>query len=391
MKDEDPLLADYSPATVPIDVDLSQPNAAALVEEKCNRYQAEMLDWADGLSDRNRLRPRFNALLGNLCELYVCDPYSGFAELQDNTKASYLDSIRIIQSTIGERRIDRLAPIYFKECYFRWKESVNGGAERTRRAYGCIQLIKIVLSYGVAAHYMPKVCDELLRGLSKMRFAKNPPRDTTMTFEQAKSIVSAAMDAGDVSTALVQALQFECFMRQIDIIGKWRTEPGDYVLEEGEVRCGNRVWRGMTIGMIVNDDDLLRVRTSKTAQFVAHALGACELVQMCLGSLETTAIDRPVACQSDGSPWPDHRKFGKHWRVYADLAAVPRGVWNMDNRASGITEATGAGASHDDLAANAAHASKTTTRKIYMRGARESSERVQNARKISRKRAAANR
>jgi integrase len=56
----------------------------------------------------------------------------------------------------------------------------------------------------------------------------------------------------------------------------------------------------------------------------------------------------------------------------------------MDNRASGITEAAAAGASDDDLASMAGHASKAITRKIYKRQARQMSERVQEKRRISR-------
>lgn len=62
----------------------------------------------------------------------------------------------------------------------------------------------------------------------------------------------------------------------------------------------------MTVGMILNDEKLLRVRTSKTAQFVAHALEKCKLVMMCLEKLGTMDPDRPVACRADGSPWTNH-------------------------------------------------------------------------------------
>jgi hypothetical protein len=98
-----------------------------------------------------------------------------------------------------------------------------------------------------------------------MRFAKNPPRDAFITFDQADGIISKALAAGDDSTALVQALQFECLLRQIDIVGKWRVESKGYVLKPGEVRRKDKVWKGMTMGMILNEESVLRVRTSKTA------------------------------------------------------------------------------------------------------------------------------
>jgi hypothetical protein len=387
-KDENPLFADYSPATVRIHVDLSDPDAKQKIEDLCRREQDAMLLWLEEGSrgDKERLKPKFNGTFGSLCNLYESDEESGYADLQGNTKSSYQDALKIIRNDIGLRRIDLAAPKYFRTCYRFWrKPAQEGGEERVRRAHGAITQIKIVLGYGMEANHFAAHCERLLKALSKMRFAKNPPRGITMTFEQSKAITCEALDAADPSTALVQALQFECFLRQIDIVGKWRAEPASYVLKPGEIRRGKKVWHGMTIGMILNDEKLLRVRTSKTAQFVAHAIEKCELVMMCLEKMGPMDPDRPVACRVDGSPWTDHRDFGKQWRTYANKADVPKNVWNMDNRASGITEATAAGVAHDDLASGAAHASKSTTRKIYMRGAREISERVQSARQESRR------
>jgi hypothetical protein len=387
VKDENPMFADYSPATVRIHVDLSDASAVEKVEDICRREQDAMLGWLEEATggDKERLRPKFNGTFGSICNLYESDEESGYADLQGNTKSSYQDALKIIRNDIGLRRIDLVAPKYFRTCYRNWRKPAQaGGEERVRRAHGAIGQIKIVLAYGMEANHFAAHCERLLKALSKMRFAKNPPRGITMTFEQARAITCEALDAGDLSTALVQALQYECFLRQIDIVGKWRVAPAGYVLKPGEIRRSNKVWHGMTIGMTINDEKLLRVRTSKTAQFVAHAIEKCELVMMCLEKLGPMEPDRPVACRVDGSPWTDHRDFGKHWRTYANKADVPKNVWNMDNRASGITEATAAGAAHDDLASGAAHASKSTTRKIYMRGAREISERVQSKRQSSR-------
>ena len=388
-KDEKPPYADYMPATVRIHVDLSDPSAKCKIEDICKREQDAMLLWNEENTrdDRARLKTKFNGTFGSLCDLYESDEESGFADLQDNTKQSYRDSQKMIRNDIGQRRIDLVVPKYFRRCYRVWKEPAqNGGEERVRRAHGAIGQVKIILNYGIEANLLASHCERLLKAMSKMRFAKNPPRGTTMTFGQAKAITCKALEAGDTSTALVQALQFECFLRQIDIVGKWRAEHADYRMKPGEIRRDKKVWRGMTMGMIVNDTNLLRVRTSKTGQFVVHAVGKCELVVMCLDKLKAVEQNRPVACRADGNPWADHRDFGKHWRGYADKAQVPKDVWNMDNRASGITEASGAGASHDDLANEAAHASKKVTRQIYMRGAEEISERVQSKRQVSRKR-----
>lgn len=385
-KDEGALFSDYRPATVRIHVDLSDSNAKATIEQICQREQECLERWLDkGNDDKERVKPKFNGTIGSLCLIYESDPESGFADIQENTQSSYQDWLKIIRETIGLRRIDVLPAKYFRTCYRAWREPASPGEEpRVRRAYGCIQMIKILLGYGMQANLFYAHCKRLLSGLSKMRFAKNPPRDSVLTYEHANAIVTCALEAGDISSALVQALQFECFLRQIDIVGKWRKVKSSYAPKPGEVHQGTKVWSGMTIGMILTDDEILRVRTSKTGQYVIHDLAKCELVARCLKVLGPIDPEMPVARRKDGSPWPTHMDFGKLWREYANASGVPKSVWNMDSKAGGITEAAGAGASHDDLAGSGAHATKTTTRKIYMRGAPEISARVQKARQSSR-------
>ena len=88
----------------------------------------------------------------------------------------------------------------------------------------------------------------------------------------------------------------------------------------------------MTMGMILNEGNVLRVRTSKTAQYVEHALDRCELVVRCLERLKHCDSDLPVDRRANGSPWATHMAFGKQWRIHANEAGVPKKVWNMDNR-----------------------------------------------------------
>ena len=83
-KDETPLLADYSPATVRIHVDLSDTSAIQKIEDICRREQDAMLRWLEeGTSgDKERLKPKFNGTFGSICNLYESDEESGYADLQ---------------------------------------------------------------------------------------------------------------------------------------------------------------------------------------------------------------------------------------------------------------------------------------------------------------------
>jgi integrase len=385
VKDEHPDFEFYPTKTVRIHVDLSSIEACDfdLIESVCQREQQAMLAWADGaVSDKSRLAPKYNGTVGSLVDLYERDEESAFEDVKDNTKEGYRDWLKVIKDTIGARRLDRLSPKHFRKYHKLWRKAAEeGGEERVRRAYGCIQMIRAILSYGIEAD-LPD-CERLRKGLSQMRFSKNSPREETMSFTQAEALVDECLKQGDVYMALTQALQYETFLRQGDILGSWREEPPTYELKLGEVRRGPKVWAGMTIDKIQLADNLV-VRTSKTAQPVVHALDKCELVVRCVRHLGRGNPFAPVAARPNGKPWADRQAFSKAWRLYATAVGIPKSVWNMDTRASGITEAAAAGASDDDLASTAGHSKKTITRRVYKRKAREMSERVQEKRRLDR-------
>jgi hypothetical protein len=387
--DETDAFKGYRPRTVRIHVDLTvaAPEdvvaTVATIEAICQREQQAMLAWVDGnVSDRTRLAPKFDRSLRSLIELYRSDPESGFQELKANTQENYADWLDIVERTIGARRLDCISPKWFRPCYNRWREPAEkGGPERVRRAYGCIQMVKAVLNYGIEAD-LPH-CRRLREGMEKIRFSKNAPREETMSYAHSRAIVDLCLRENKVSMALCQAIQWDCMLRQKDVIGEWRFEPPDYVLRQGEIRKGKQVWSGLTLDMIMPGKNLV-VRTSKTSQPVVHVIDECKLIMRCMSYVDRATSNGPVAVSSHGSPWADHRAFGKAWRRCAEHAGLPEGVWNMDARASGVTEAAAGGASDDDLASSAGHAGKATTRRVYKRQAPEISKRVQKRRRAVR-------
>jgi hypothetical protein len=379
----------YRPRTVPIHVDLAvtDPDAVAAliatVEGICQREQQAMLAWADGaVTDKQRLRAKFDGTLGSVIELYRSDEESGFTQIKANSKDNYEEWLAIVDRTIGARRLDCLSPKYFRGCHSRWAApEVEGSPRRLRRAYGCIQMVKVVLNYGIEAD-LPH-CRRLREGMEHIRFPRNPPRDETMSYSHASAFVDTCLQSGNVSMGLCQAIQWDCMLRQKDVIGEWRVAGADYALSPGEIRQGGRVWSGLTLDLIM-PGKTLTVRTSKTSQPVVHLLDECELIMRCMPHIDRSIVNAPVAVSSQGMPWSDHRAFGKAWARIAKLAGIPKGVWNMDSRASGVTEAAAGGASDDDLASNAGHRGKGITRRVYKRGAPEISKRVQRTRHSAR-------
>ncbi|MCW5690800.1 MAG: hypothetical protein KIT48_00390 [Pseudolabrys sp.] len=388
--DEGEEFSAYKPRSVRIHVNTSATEAHDVdralqaIEDICRREQGAMLSWADGhRADRERLAPRFDGTMGSLIALCRSDPESGYQDLKSNTKASYDEAFKVVTETIGSRRLDCIHSKWFRTCYRNWRAPASvGGPERLRRAYYAIQVVRVALDYGVQSG-LPN-CQRLRDGMSKIRFAKNAPREEAMTYSQAVAIVDRCLRSNDISMALCQAVQWDTMMRQKDTIGEWRPEPACYQLKPGEIRRGQRVWSGLTIDKLEPGATLV-VRTTKTAQPVVHLISECHLILRCLPYVDRSAPHAPVAVNSHGTPWADHRSFGKAWRSYADRCGVPQTVRNMDSRAGGITEASAGGASDDDLATQAGQADKSTTRRIYKRQAVEVSRRVQSSRRAARK------
>jgi hypothetical protein len=168
------------------------------------------------------------------------------------------------------------------------------------------------------------------------------------------------------------------------VIGQWRKVKPGYVAQAGDVIIGDKYWRGMTMEMIDIEDTLV-VKTSKTGKPVVHALASCQLVVECLEKIGKSVTDGPVARQADGSPWRDRQSFSKAWREIARAAGISENVWNMDNRASGITEASEAGVPDDDIIKQSGHPQKEIMQDVYKREGAAVSERSHATRQKHRK------
>ncbi len=96
------------------------------------------------------------------------------------------------------------------------------------------------------------------------------------------------------------------------------------------------------------------------------------------------AIPGPVARQHNGLPWPYLQSFSKAWREIATAAGISTGIWNMDNRASGITEASEAGVSDDDIKKQTGHADIEILGAVYKRRGGAASKRSHEMRQKSR-------
>ena len=121
--------------------------------------------------------------------------------------------------------------------------------------------------------------------------------------------------------------------------------------------------------------------TTKTGAIAAHDLKLCPLTMKMIALIPADRRVGPIIMDEEASrPYAEHA-YTREWRAVADKAGIPKGVFNMDARAGGISEADEAGADLDDIRSAAAHSQVSTTAR-YVRGT------IGKSRKVARLRAA---
>jgi hypothetical protein len=270
--------------------------------------------------------------------------------------------MRLLVAAKGERRIDALTGGDIRRWY---KEIAQDGA-RLSYAYLTISILKSVISYGASEGFAD--CAKLRAAMTATKFKNGPARKERMTYAQVREFCAVAHAMGRPSMALGLTLQFECSLRQRDVIGEW---------------VGDRWQNGLTWSDI-GSDGILRKRTSKTGAEAAHRISdhpdlAAELNRIPLNR----RVGPLVVEERRGLPYSP--ALYRHWfRKIAQACGIPDTVWNMDARAGAITEAYEAGADALGAMAMATHTQLSTSRR-YNRSNIEQVSRVARLRTAGRK------
>lgn len=350
----------YAPSTVRL-----HPTSDGDLRSSCAILQAEMLDWIadkEGAADAMPRRPKIAALF----RIYREQPESPFNRVKFNTRRTYsyvLDEIEEFAGNIELASI-KLATLHRWYNEARWPEGRSPGAPgHIRKAHGIISMIRRVVAFGVSAEI--DGCDRLDRILSKAEFEAPKRREIAMTAEQAQCFVRTAIGYGRASLALGTAIQFECAMRQKDVIGEW--EPIGAAGASSTFAMNGRQWvRGLTWADI-SDDWQLTKKTTKTGAVVSHDLTLCPMALELLRAVPETLRFGPVIIDENaGRPYAKDA-YQREWRVIADAAGLPRWLYNMDARAGAATEADEAGAAIDSVRVAMGHSDAKTTAR-YVRG-----------------------
>jgi hypothetical protein len=352
----------------------------------CHEHSGRLDDWIASQSiDDVQVLASYDGTVFSACQLYQRHPHSRFRKVKHNTRKTYTDSLKIIETTVGKRLIRNLTVLDVQHWYDEWrKPAVKEGRERIDRAHDAVSMFKTVLRFVAAALRRPE-CKQLISDLenagSLVKFEKGGAREEEMTFAQAGAFIRKALEMGSAgvipldrarSMATGVAAQFELLLRQKDIIGDWGGARGDKW-------TGDFTWENIPGWR-------WRMRTSKSKYRTAAEFDLTSY-SLLFPLLEAVPHgDRVGAIIKGEHGLPVRERSYRRWfRQIARAANIPDEVWSMDSRAGGATEAEEAGAAIDAIQSALTHSKKDTTLR-YLRQNKTKIATVAEAR--TRKRAA---
>ena len=344
MADKRAVKLGFTPKTVHLKDDPGAPVAPPEVAAQCRVLWAQMHEFMAGNATGITRFPV--GTIGWLADHYQQDPDSPYHDVRASTRPGYDRTLNIIRGTVATRKLDAITANDVRRWFRLWgRAGATGELANPRRAYGCVQLLRIIVRFGRGQRVAG--CRDLSEILSQTEFPAPRGRRVAMTSEQVEAIRVRAHEMGSPSIALAVAIQFGCALRQKDVIGEW---------VDGVWSAGLR-WREH-----IGADWLMAKPLSKT-NFQEVAEFDLRLIPPALAELRlvppTSRIGPVVLCEATGKPWRQ-RAFAFRFREVARAAGVPDGVWNMDARAGAVTDARRRGATREDAMKMAKHTQAQT-------------------------------
>lgn len=257
-----------------------------------------------------------------LIERYLTDTDSPFHGLRYSTREGYERNIVRIVADIGDRDVAATGARDLLHFHAKWMES------GVALAYQLVTQLRIIVSFG-STILEDTDCRRLRGLLAGLRFKNGKPRTARMTAKQAKAVRDEAFSQNWLSVALAQAFQFDCALRQKDVVGEWvpveEPERSTILSPDGQMK-----WvRGITREEI-DDDLVLTHKTSKHGQLQTFPLKSCPSVMI---ELYAAPPSGPLIIDPQTDLPFEAWKYRRVWREIATKAGVSKNVWNMDRRA----------------------------------------------------------
>jgi len=292
--------AGYRPKTVPLSNDQGEVVATPEIAARCRALWAEMLEFMAGIQ-----RPSRSAVgtIAWIIDLYQ-DADSPYQTIRASTRPGYDRSLAIVKDTVGHRRLDTVTAADVRRWFKKWGRAGDDGAiANPRRAYGCAQMLRIVVKFGKGLRFPG--CRDLSEILTDTEFPVPKGRRQAMSAAQAAAMVAKAHELGWPNLARAVALQFGCALRQKDVIGEWLKGP------RGEQWAAGLLW-----GEHIKADWRLEKPTSKSnfSEIAEFDLRLLPTVMAELGSVPSTSRIGPVILdERSGRPYRQ-REFARRFR-----------------------------------------------------------------------------
>jgi hypothetical protein len=268
----------------------------------------------------------------SLADRYRTDEGSPFLHIRYATRENYDAIIKRILAERGEERLANVKASDIGLMYERWTE---GG--KLAMAHALIGMVRTLINYG-AAVLKDAECERLAVPLHRMRARVVNPRvdgakDDCLTVEQATLIIAKAHQECLPSIALAQAFQFDCQLRQKDVIGEWvpLNEKGTSDVIDGDVKWVRGLrWEEIDSNFVLRHDPGLGRK-----EIVFNLRKQAPRVMAELERLGTLPKSGPIVkYHLTGLPYRPIQ-FRRSWRVAANAAGIPKHIKNMDSRVVG--------------------------------------------------------
>lgn len=325
----------------------------AFIQDECRRLQDEMLIFSrGGIAEVGA----FDGTLKSLIQCYQTDPDSTYRKLRYKVRQNNDALLRRLVNDHGSEDLGDIKGRTILAWYKEW----TGGGEKLSMGSAFVGQLRTLFTFGRSILEIED-CVRLGMVMHDLKFTGTRARKVSVTAQQADAIrYKARIHFGWYSIALGQAFQFECTLRQKDVIGEW--VPLD---QEGvsAVIFGGKKWiRGIDWSE-VDENLILKHVTSKKQKETEVDLKLAPMVleefREMLGGrqlLVTDPVTKKVTvnrsllpasgpvliCDTNGLPWTDS-EYRRKWRLVANACGIPKNVWNMDSRSGAISEAIAAG------------------------------------------------
>jgi len=335
------------------------------IASQCEDLQSAMLVW--GRERDGTGKPLPLVTLSNLIDKYQNDDDSAFHKKRYEARQGKAALLKRIDKRFGDVMLAEITGRMILSWYKEWSD----GGQKISAGGAFIATLRTLFRFG-AGLLDDAECSRLAGTLSSQSYKGTKPREVALSADQVTAIRKAARARNWHFMALAQAIQFECTMRQRDVIGEWVPvkEPGMSDVVQTKTFKGEKKTKKWITGIRwekIDENLILRHVTSKRNKKLENDLKLAPMVleefQHMFGSTDRAAMPASgpvILCEVN--MWPYYNtEFRRKWRKVATEAGIPKNVKNMDTRSGAITEAAAAGADMEKVRKAATHSNVAQT------------------------------